>query len=695
MVYNWDMYEPKCYRLYIDENKSLEDIMDIMRVEDNFTPSKRAYQTQFRRWKFPSKQNPAHKDDRLVARVKELWEKNLSQREILRMLNDEDGFDIKHRELMRVRTRNRWLLRKPNPDRPSREETAERPPDDIVTSRSQYDLSADNTSHSKHLQPQQRELVQDSVNDEPEFGKPDWQDKPRAVGAETQGTRKGRQRGRVRPGMSLGSPGQPRFPSETTIDESRVILKLDAKQYQHMRTSFARICGEEGVIKKTIAGPERWESVKGRLVQEMAHLQSVIWANTEGAESRRLALDVICTDVTKRMRSMEYKLTITDAKAVLGINPEEYRIIRQDFASVLRQDQFKSKTEAGPEHWEALQEKWRANSVILRRVLTADDDDHVYHNKLRAIDVVARDVMKRLRDGRSKDNQHKPRTPPASKPAMLPTDVHVVLANGELGPEAINSRGSDNGQEIGITNDFASSPRRGSSHLSTTVTLGTPHASNHGTGHGSPHAQREHLPPPREAIQQHQGLANTLSSDSLLSNGPTHHPASLLPDNVLSSALPIDPEIGGAISILLNGQGQALGTQHAQSPFPLAQDLASNVVHPPHAYVPNPYGGSPSAKPPIAVYLRWHHSSPINVGSSVWIVTLRARTFEELRHVAVKELPGMVCGRVVGILDESVIEVSRDDELTAYLAVLEGRSSAGMPGSPCFYVQILPGGWKA
>lgn len=38
MVYNWDAHEPKCYRLYIDEKKSLEEIMDIMRIEDNFTP---------------------------------------------------------------------------------------------------------------------------------------------------------------------------------------------------------------------------------------------------------------------------------------------------------------------------------------------------------------------------------------------------------------------------------------------------------------------------------------------------------------------------------------------------------------------------------------------------------------------------------------------------------------------------------
>jgi hypothetical protein len=63
---------------------------------------------------FPSKQNPAHKNVELVERVKQLWEHNTSQREMLRILNEEDGFDIKERELMRVRAKNRWLLRVPN-----------------------------------------------------------------------------------------------------------------------------------------------------------------------------------------------------------------------------------------------------------------------------------------------------------------------------------------------------------------------------------------------------------------------------------------------------------------------------------------------------------------------------------------------------------------------------------------------------
>jgi hypothetical protein len=38
MVYDWDEHEKTCYRLYIDERKSLEDIMEHLRVHHKFTP---------------------------------------------------------------------------------------------------------------------------------------------------------------------------------------------------------------------------------------------------------------------------------------------------------------------------------------------------------------------------------------------------------------------------------------------------------------------------------------------------------------------------------------------------------------------------------------------------------------------------------------------------------------------------------
>jgi hypothetical protein len=38
MVYDWSIHEATCYRLYVDEKRSLEDIMDYMRDQHEFTP---------------------------------------------------------------------------------------------------------------------------------------------------------------------------------------------------------------------------------------------------------------------------------------------------------------------------------------------------------------------------------------------------------------------------------------------------------------------------------------------------------------------------------------------------------------------------------------------------------------------------------------------------------------------------------
>lgn len=38
MVYDWEGKEELCYKLYITENKSLEEIMEFFKVNDDFTP---------------------------------------------------------------------------------------------------------------------------------------------------------------------------------------------------------------------------------------------------------------------------------------------------------------------------------------------------------------------------------------------------------------------------------------------------------------------------------------------------------------------------------------------------------------------------------------------------------------------------------------------------------------------------------
>lgn len=137
---------------------------------------------------------------------------------------------------------------------------------------------------------------------------------------------------------------------------------------------------------------------------ENAHLNREWFGPPNGvsAESKALALDVVCTDVTKRMRTLERRMTIAEAKNALHINPEQSREIRNEFYEVLKADHFTSKLEAGDEHWVKLKQKWIDSSALLQELLGLGAADPEHDHKLKAIEVLCRDVMKRLRDDQTK-----------------------------------------------------------------------------------------------------------------------------------------------------------------------------------------------------------------------------------------------------------------------------------------------------
>lgn len=390
--------------------------------------SKRAFQTQFKRWDFPSKQNPAHRNEPLVSRVKELWEHNTSQKDMLRILQEE-GYDIKERELMRVRAKHRWLLRVPNGMKP---------------------LGEDSTPKNGEFNELEQVLMDDQANGLPPADETNGVSVPlprptspglspevvakrqkrmqelQQESAERWAARKRRRRTRGWAGLPADPPGPPRFPSETTIDESKAFLSLTSEAYRDIRDRFQTICEEGGFVKKTVAGPERWQAAKDRLIQEIPHLQSVFWGSNAQLESKALALDVLCSDVTKRMRTMEKRMTIADAKNTLGINPEQSRDVRNAFYQTLKADHFTSKLEAGEEHWKELKDQWIQGSPLLKQILAPGSADPEHAQKLRAIEVLCRDVMKRLRDDQTKRDPSKKNqrsnaytaTPAAPKPVM-------------------------------------------------------------------------------------------------------------------------------------------------------------------------------------------------------------------------------------------------------------------------------------
>ena len=328
---------------------------------------------------------------------------------MLRTLNDE-GFDIKERELMRVRGKYRWLLRVPNGMKATSVKS-----DHSVSNHEQepVDPAIEHIEQALFATEMKSGVVDAKEVMIPRGASPDLapeviakrqarQEKLQAESDDRWEKRKRRRRTRGWAGLPADPPGPPRFPSETTIDESKVLLGLDSKLYREIREQFQSICEQDGFIKKTIAGPERWQAAKDRLKRENAHLQQVFWANSSQMDAKGLALDVICTDVTKRMRTLERRMTIAEAKNALGVNPEESRQIRHEFYQTLKDDHFTSKLEAGDDHWKELKAQWIEGNDLLKRILAPGDADPDHENKVKAMEVLCRDVMKRLRDDQTK-----------------------------------------------------------------------------------------------------------------------------------------------------------------------------------------------------------------------------------------------------------------------------------------------------
>lgn len=588
--------------------------------------SKRAFQTQFRRWNFPPKQKPAYKNDRLVGRIKELWERNLAQREMLRVLNEEDGFDIKPRELMRVRARNRWLLRVPNHDKARLSDIQDETEsvDDTLASPEARD------SQIRTSKPRASVLSNDMEHEMDPAGS----DSGRQPGR--------RQRRRCRM-SSDRSATNTRFPSEMTIDEARDILSLDASAYRAVRGSFQQICQEDSVSRKTEAGPERWEGAKYRLIRSSSELQQALWGGRGigSEESRQLALDVICTDVTKRMRTMETRLTLGEAKAILGVNPTESRELRSDLGDVLAELQFSSKSDATPEQWEELMQKWGGRSTLVRSILVEKGQDEETKVKHRALDTVASDVMKRLRDQRSRGGTKKPRASHSGADAA----GNRRLRSGQ------NMRSSPSQDQVDLGDGLASSTFDDMSEVS--------------------HASQMAFSPDSDAIAAHLPISLQSQSSTISDNGQS--------SRVLGSGLPgamqLDSPMSSSLLLTPNSQSAFMSQAYVQQHYAQATPSAQVYQQPATA---------------CAVYLRLHPSSSFVANTNLWVATLSSQSLQELREAAVAKFPGAVCLRVEGVIKdgkggELPLQIEQEQELSAYMAHLQGAS-------PTFNVQLV---WKA
>lgn len=57
-MYDWSPYRGDCYRIYIEQGKSISEVQQQIKEKYGFEPSKRGYEVQFKKWGFPSKAEP-------------------------------------------------------------------------------------------------------------------------------------------------------------------------------------------------------------------------------------------------------------------------------------------------------------------------------------------------------------------------------------------------------------------------------------------------------------------------------------------------------------------------------------------------------------------------------------------------------------------------------------------------------------
>lgn len=644
--------------------------------------SRRAFQITFSRWGFPNKLNPAYRNERLIARVRELWEQNLRQKEMLRVLVEEDGFEVGSRELSRIRAKHGWLLR----SNASLEE---------VVSRRRNAQSADRDGDgeddgegedgSEDGEEEDEEEDEDEDEDEGERGNSvlhgghgtdglspadaqvrnemydafraaQREERKRRLAAEFEekwAAKKRRRHTRSWAGLPPDPPGvPPRFPSETTLSEAKEILQLDAAGYKTIRDKFHAICVNEGVVKKTIAGPEKWEALKDQLIRESMHLRAVMWDPTD-MDKKKLAVEIIACDVTKRIRTAEKAMTIGEAKRVLGLNPEQGREVRAALYDLLAEQKFTTKLQEGLDYFEALKQNWIAGSPLLSGILGSEHTDPDYHRKMKAIKVICRDATTRYHD----DVFRLGKTPWAAK----------APEENSPKPKAKGTRQARSQSSVSARTETAQStpaPRPGQASAQSSAPASLQ------TSPQTPAQPRRRGRPPGSKNKK-TALPHTVSR--------------LVPTGVAEEAQ-VDQQLIDAQP----GPNMLLAAE-MQNPFVDEHYVQGYAA----AQQPQTYQHQQAAPPSsaIAVFLRLRPESAAMFPGvpQQWICPLSSRSIAEVRAAAVQKTPGAVCVGIEGIIKdgkggELPLPVGDEVELETYLQHVQGQ------GAPTFSIHIVPGG---
>lgn len=366
-------------------------------------------QDQLKKWKYLKKQHQV-KPDVPPDRARELWEQNLSWLQIAQQLQQE-GFQVTEQEVAKLgkamglynrqgaRTRSKSIqsgISQPSP------------------------RSFDGAYSGDEFMVPRRDSTASSI----EYF-----------------TSRSREPGDAMSPNRITGHSLRRRKSEMTLTAAKRMLGMDDEQIAALRNTFTAICNRSGIRSKSHT-TEKWDKAITDLLHEHPGLYNRVVTSPEDVEGNMKALHIICRNFAKTER-LGPKMTQTDAKNALGLNPEEAREAREIMNRLLKTGGFADKLAMTPttDEWESLMDRWGAQYEKIGRALAlielGKDPDE---KKQKALFVLSRDVLKRLRDDRPSRQAKRKHvddmdTPPSRRPHVDNTDVGLYAGELETQPQ--------------------------------------------------------------------------------------------------------------------------------------------------------------------------------------------------------------------------------------------------------------------
>lgn len=642
-------------------------------------------QIQFSRWKFPARYKRAWTDEAFCVRLRELWEQNVRQVDMVRILQEE-GYDVETRHIVNARKRLGLKLRETASGAGAMEDEEEDEGGEGGETSGDEDGEGEGSAP-----PPPPAVASEEVLRRIEERKAEVEQKQRELWA----TKKRRRHTTAYAGLAPDPPGPPRYPSEMTLTEAKAILQFDNQaQYKALREQWATMHQAEGSFRKA-PNQERWQALTDRLIRENMHLRGVMW-DQEGMAQKRLALDVICLGSVKQ--KFGARMSGVEALRVLGLDPQQGRETRRILHTIMVDFKFTNRALEGPERWAEVRRRWMTEHEALGAAMVRDGAEEEHKLREKAVKVISKDVCARYAQDLKKNGG-------------LPLEIADIPALRKTrGP------GKRNRQPAKPV-DYAGPPR----------------------GRGRPRKEApaaELTFPPQPAHTQSRLMP---PDDDNYFSSPPSPAASMSPmddDDPMDDDHPMNDDDQLDPSLLESQEQQQQPQQQQQqqlSPPPPPQQqqrkqrqqqnpllnpqyiqgviqAATQAIAPaPPIYDPHqhqqPLALAPAPAPiqtttasgfaPTAVYFRLHPASFV-AAPALWVSTLSTPSVGELRARAVDRFgagSGVVCVRVEGLIKDPgggdatlPLPVSDDGELGAYLEHVKGIMA------PTFSVTLVEGG---